>query len=92
MQLNPVWFAVEQLRRILASIGWEITAQDTGGPNVVVTIQKPTKAMQLNHVWFAVEQLRRILASIGWEITAQDTGGPNVVVTIQKPKEKILAP
>jgi len=40
MQLDPVWFAVEQLRRILESIGWTITAQDTAGPDVVVTIKK----------------------------------------------------
>lgn len=40
MQLDTVWFAVEQVRRILQSIGWTITAQDTSGPDVIITIKK----------------------------------------------------
>jgi len=41
MPLDPEWFAVEQLRRVLESLGWKIIAQDTAGTNVTVTIQKP---------------------------------------------------
>uniref|UniRef100_A0A6H1ZW81 Uncharacterized protein n=1 Tax=viral metagenome TaxID=1070528 RepID=A0A6H1ZW81_9ZZZZ len=40
MQLDPVWFAIEQIRRVLESMGWKIVAQDTGGDRARVTIEK----------------------------------------------------
>jgi len=41
MQLDPVWFAVEQIRRVLESMGWKIVAQDVAGPDVRLTVEKP---------------------------------------------------
>ena len=41
MQLDPVWFAVEQIRRVLESMEWKIVAQDTAGPVVRLTVEKP---------------------------------------------------
>jgi len=41
MVIDPIWFAVEQLRRILEGMGWTIIAQDTGGDKVRITIEKP---------------------------------------------------
>ena len=40
MQLDPVWFAVEQIRRVLESMGWKIVAQDTAGAAVRLTVEK----------------------------------------------------
>lgn len=40
MQLDPIWFAVEQIRRVLESMGWKIVAQDTAGPIVRLTVEK----------------------------------------------------
>lgn len=40
MAIDAVWFAIEQIRRVLESMGWKIIAQDTGGPTAKVTIEK----------------------------------------------------
>jgi hypothetical protein len=41
MQLDPVWFAIEQIRRILDSMGWKVVAQDTAGDTARLTVEKP---------------------------------------------------
>lgn len=41
MQLDPVWFAVEQIRRVLESMEWKVVAQDITGDVVRLTIEKP---------------------------------------------------
>ena len=40
MAFDPVWFAVDQIRRVLESMGWTIIAQDTGGDIVKLTVEK----------------------------------------------------
>jgi len=40
MQLDPVWFAIDQIRRILDSMGWKVVAQDTTGDKVRLTVEK----------------------------------------------------
>lgn len=41
MPIDEVWFAIEQIRRILESMGWKIVAQDTTGPAARLTLEKP---------------------------------------------------
>ena len=40
MQLDPVWFAIDQIRRILESMGWKVIAQDISGESARLTIEK----------------------------------------------------
>ena len=41
MQLDPIWFAIDQIRRILESMGWKVVAQDTTGDAARLTVEKP---------------------------------------------------
>lgn len=40
MAIDPVWFMVEQITRILQGMGWRVIATDTEGPAVRITIEK----------------------------------------------------
>ena len=40
MQLDPIWFAIDQIRRILESMGWKVVAQDTTGDSARLTVEK----------------------------------------------------
>ena len=41
MAIDPVWFAIEQITRILQGLGWTVVATDTQGPTMRITIEKP---------------------------------------------------
>ncbi len=40
MAIDPVRFAVDQIRRILDSLGWSVIAMDESGNQVTLTIRK----------------------------------------------------
>lgn len=40
MAIDPVWFTIEQITRILQGLGWVVIATDTQGELITITIQK----------------------------------------------------
>ena len=40
MAIDQVWFAIEQITRILQGLGWTVVATDTQGPTIKITIEK----------------------------------------------------
>lgn len=40
MAIDPVWFAIEQLRRIVESLGWRMVSSKEEGDNVIVEFTK----------------------------------------------------
>ena len=41
MAIDPVWFAIEQITRILQGLGWSVVATEAEGPIIRITIEKP---------------------------------------------------
>ena len=40
MAIDPVWFMIEQITRILLGMGWRVVATATEGPMIRITIEK----------------------------------------------------
>lgn len=40
MAIDPVWFTIEQITRILRGMGWMVVATNTEGPTIKITIEK----------------------------------------------------
>lgn len=41
MAVDPIWFMIEQITRILQGLGWTVVATDTSGPMARITAEKP---------------------------------------------------
>jgi hypothetical protein len=42
---DEVQFAIDQISRVLESMGWKVVAMDIATPNVILTIQKPKEVI-----------------------------------------------
>jgi len=45
MAIDENWFYIEQIKRVLESLGWKVTTTDTTGEKIIITAEreKPEK-------------------------------------------------
>ncbi len=40
MAIDPIWFTIEQTKRILEPMGWKLVMTDTSGDMIRITLEK----------------------------------------------------